>query len=456
MLYSYQLNNKHLMDKLLSSHDIISFDMFDTLISRPFARPEDLQEYAGGLKYKQDRQSGVIPKPSARELELELELCRPIPKIQTIFNKALALNKQIIVISDMYLPSSFLHTMLTKCGYHIFKDKIFVSCEHNCSKSNTLFSHVQSLFPDKSILHFDDADYAIAKATSYGITAIKVRKVLWDLYDRYPRLKFLPQNNLSLRYYLGWLAQQPIHSNYFKQMGFMLGVIGYGFAQFVNTQAHALNIQTLLFLSRDMYVIHKFYNRLKNVKDNHYVFHSRRISRNGKNYDWYYNNYKSGKTALVDTTSTTYTAQGTIRADAQIYEMVGDTLRNPTKNIEPITWAGTYKNSLRPNPFLELLWTEPVESVIDLIQLDEDTIKIVRGTEDKRDNTKIKEMVEGQLEFEPLPNIFFSFQDCKDVFRNFIDGLTTKELEYIDQLAIYQDDHHSIRRESVEPNLIGI
>jgi hypothetical protein len=65
-------------------------------------------------------------------------------------------------------------------------------------------------------------------------------------------------------------------------------------------------------------------------------------------------------------------------------------------------------------------------------------------------------MVEGQLEFEPLPNIFFSFQDCKDVFRNFIDGLTTKELEYIDQLAIYQDDHHSIRRESVEPNLIGI
>lgn len=436
----------------IRNFDIVSFDMWDTLVCRPFAKPEDLWEYVGGLNYKKQRKKGLISF-SELEIETEIELARPVNKIKKIYNEALRLGKRIVVVSDMYLPSKVLTKILNKCGYINFK--LYVSCECGCSKADTLFEKIKKE-NQGSIIHFDDADYAIQKAREYGITAVKVRKLLWDLFDKFPRLKFLPQNTLAIRHYLGWLAQQELRSNYFRQFGLMMGVIAYGFAQFVDRVAKEKNIDTLLFLSRDMYVIHQFYQRFGN-KRNKYIYHSRRISRNGKNYDWYYKNYKVGKTAIVDTTTSAYTAQGTIRADLQIYEMVGaDLSRNPTKNVAPITWCGENRNRIKPNPFLELIWTEPVESAIDLIKLDNDTIQVVRGLEDKRDNTKIKEMVEGQLEFTPLNNITFSFEDCKAVFRNYIDGLTINDINHIDQLAIYQDDHHSIRRESLNVEMQGI
>lgn len=434
----------------LDKYDIVSFDMWDTLVCRPFAIPEDLQEYVGGVAYKDGRQK-CTTAITQREIDCEIALAQPVKKIKEIYDEALRLGKKILVVSDMYLSSKILSQILDKCGYTNYK--LYVSIECGRTKANTLFELVKKENKG-SIIHFDDADYAIAKAREYGITAVKVKKVLWDLYDKFPRLKFLPQNTLALRHYIGWLAQQDIRPNYFRQMGLMLGVIAYGFAQFVDRISREKNIDTLLFLSRDMYIIHQFYNRIGN-KRNKYIYHSRRISRNGKNYDWYYNNYKVGKTAIVDTTTTQYHAQGTIKADLQIYEMA-DIEKNPSKYSLPITWAGCWKNRLRPNPVIELLWTEPVESVIDIIKLDDDTIQVVRGLEDKRDNTKIKEMVEGQLEFTPLSNITFSFDDCKTIFRNYLDGLTNEDLEYIDQLAIYQDDHHSVRRESINIDMKGI
>lgn len=440
----------------LDKYDIISFDMWDTLVCRPFARPEDLQEYAGGVDYKNQRKAGKI-HATEKEIAMEIGMAQPVKKIKAIYDEAVRLKKKILVVSDMYLSSSTLNQILNKCGYTNYK--LYVSCECGTNKAGDLFKKVIAENKGK-IIHFDDAQYAITRANELGIKAVKVRKVLWDLFDKFPRLKFLPQTNLSLRHYLGWLAQQDIRPNYFRQMGLMLGVIGYGFAQFVDRVAREKNIDTLLFLSRDMFIIHQFYNRITEKvgrKRNFYICQSRRMSRNGKNYDWYYNKFKIGKTALVDTTTTTYTAQGTIKADAQIYEMVGADLSvNPTKKIIPITWCGENRNRLKPNPFLELIWTEPVESVIDLERQENGDVKIIRGLEDKRDNTKIKEMVEGELEFNPLPNIFFSFQDCKDVFRNYIDGLTVEDLEHIDQLAIYQDDHHSVRRESVNVEIQGI
>ena len=321
----------------LYKYDIVSFDMWDTLVSRPFARPEDLQEYVGGVAYMKGRQDGTI-KLTQKEIDCEIALSQPVKKIQAIYNEALRLNKKILVVSDMYLSSEILSQILDKCGYTNYK--LYVSIEQGCSKANTLFEKVKN--ENKGdIIHFDDAQYAIDKAREYGITAVKVRKILFDLFEKFPRLKFLNQSTLALRHYLGWLAQQDIRQNYFRQMGLMLGVVAYGFAQFVDRVAKEKHIDTLLFLSRDMFVIHQFYNRIGN-KRNKYIYHSRRLSRNGKNFDWYYNNYKIGKTAIVDTTTTQYHAQGTIKADIQIYEMA-DLSKNPSRYAMPITWTGCWK-----------------------------------------------------------------------------------------------------------------
>lgn len=424
------------MENNIEQYDIISFDMWDTLVSRPFVNPSDLWEYVGGLTYKGQRKNGFL-QASEKEIETEIELAKPIQKVKKIYDEALRLGKQIIVVSDMYLSSAILTKILTKCGYKGFK--LYNSCEQGTSKGTDLFKIVMEQNPGK-IIHFDDAQYSINRARELGITAIKVNKVIDDLFSKYYRLRFINQDSLAIRHYLGWLAQQEIRPNYYRQLGLMLGVVGYGFAQYIYKIAKEHNIDTLLFLSRDMYVIHQFYNRLgESKKTNYYVFNSRKMKESGKNFNFYYNQFRHGVTAIVDTTTGRFSAQKLIKPDVQIYEALLKWDNNPIKN-STYTWAPKGQK-IRPNPLLEQFWTEAVGSVVD-IEADGTPIRHI----EERDNDKIREMIEGQLEFKPTANLNFSFNDCKEIFTNFAKGINEEDEKYLQYIPMFEDsDHEKLR-----------
>jgi len=196
--------------------EIVSFDIFDTLLLRPLWHPDDLFQYMQPqfekicptyhhLSFKKLRIaaesqarseiyktiSGAedvtideiyqtlssifsIPIGQAKRLQaieenLEISLSQPRNTAQSLFEFARSCGKQIILTSDMYLNAETIEAMLNKNGYHGYKH-LFLSSQVRVTKaSGKLYDHVISemAVPSKQILHIGDnwnADIQTAKA----------------------------------------------------------------------------------------------------------------------------------------------------------------------------------------------------------------------------------------------------------------------------------------------------
>lgn len=154
----------------LKNYDIISFDIFDTLIFRPFALPTDLffllgetfdhmdfkniriqAEWDARVKCKAqnghmevglksiwenlEKETGISAREGMeREQETELRLCYANPFMLEVWNRLQSMNKQMIIVSDMYLPKECIITLLENAGYMGAK-KIYVSNAYHKSKA---------------------------------------------------------------------------------------------------------------------------------------------------------------------------------------------------------------------------------------------------------------------------------------------------------------------------------
>ncbi len=196
----------------------VSFDIFDTLISRPLYTPSDLFYLLNGSfselcpedgrlfsdlrvtaeqSLRRELHRGSAPfadvtlrqiydrvgeeigiaaadKMMVAELEMEVELCRPRKSALNLYRAVLEAGKPIFFTSDMYLPREILDTMLKKCGYG--RGVLLLSCEERATKRDgRLFSILikkSSLRPER-ILHIGDnweSDYL--SAGRVGITAV--------------------------------------------------------------------------------------------------------------------------------------------------------------------------------------------------------------------------------------------------------------------------------------------
>ena len=185
--------------------DIISFDIFDTLIERSVMKPSTVF-YQIGLevlkergKAKLFRERRISAEVDARresesgevnlndiyrklfvyygitagilkehEINAEIEGCKARVKWRSLFYAYLHNNKKVLLISDMYLPSSVIVDMLRKCGIDGYCS-LFVSNEYGCNKvSGFLFSLARQNVGcvNGTHLHYGDsimADYIGAK-----------------------------------------------------------------------------------------------------------------------------------------------------------------------------------------------------------------------------------------------------------------------------------------------------
>lgn len=208
--------------------DVVSFDIFDTLLVRPFFEPTDLFEILSNhvaeyldlhdkIDFKQLRidaeriardkqwqknsmveditlddiysslaEISVISKIDLdwikkKELELELELCQERNFAKQLFELALYCGKRVIITSDMYLPREQLEAMLTKLGY-IGYERLYISCETQLTKSSgNLFKHIVgdlSVQPDR-ILHVGDTWHSdIENADKNGFKVLFLPKTV--------------------------------------------------------------------------------------------------------------------------------------------------------------------------------------------------------------------------------------------------------------------------------------
>lgn len=172
----YKLDKNKLFDKL-ESYPIVTFDIFDTLVTRKVYNPDDIfriidtkvsnifnVEAEFYIKLRKEAESQVRVKKNfvgdctideiyeemcnnsilsesdmmkIKEIEIETDLESIIPRKEMldVYNKLLKKNKQIILISDMYYTKDIIKKILSNCGYDNYYE-LFVSSELGFRKDN--------------------------------------------------------------------------------------------------------------------------------------------------------------------------------------------------------------------------------------------------------------------------------------------------------------------------------
>lgn len=202
-------------------YKVISFDIFDTLVLRPSIFPTDLFVVAGReckqndffalvrknceslarqkqtvgedeilysdiydvMKNAYEYSEDEIERLLQAELECEYSLLSARNSAQKLFYLAKKLGKKVIIVSDIYLPYSFISKMLAHCGYEGY-DKLYLSSEYKMTKSTGRL--YQTVIDDMrkqgveagEILHIGDNERSdVASAKRQGMEAMQIRRV---------------------------------------------------------------------------------------------------------------------------------------------------------------------------------------------------------------------------------------------------------------------------------------
>lgn len=161
-------------------YDLISFDIFDTLIERKVSHPTDIFTLTGLKVFKdkstaeifrlkrikaeqsartksyngevniddiynclEDYNNDICSKLKDAELITEIESCKPRTNTINLLNELYRFNKIVVFISDMYLPYKTITEMLNKCDIHV-RNNLYISHEYGCDKiCGKLYKKVQ-------------------------------------------------------------------------------------------------------------------------------------------------------------------------------------------------------------------------------------------------------------------------------------------------------------------------
>lgn len=205
----YENCREEKLRELINASDVVSFDIFDTLLVRNVLFPEDIFEIVGekcnnilpaGVNFLEHRircerklylsgnpQISDIYTELAGEMGLSRELANQImkaeideerqclharEKIMSLAREAYESGKKICCTSDMYLSKDILEEILVREGYD-FLDNVFVSCEYGLSKTDGLFSVVRDKYHNSKILHVgDNRDADITAALNDKVDAV--------------------------------------------------------------------------------------------------------------------------------------------------------------------------------------------------------------------------------------------------------------------------------------------
>ncbi len=198
----------------IDNHDIISFDIFDTLFTRRVTETTDLFLVIQNMidkssNFAKQRIEAELQLGSfatlekiyknlpdefqegyALEQELELKYLEPRSDIVEALNYAAKQQRKVYLISDIYHDRAFIELLLQKAGVssHV---EILISCELGKRKSDqTLWNHYKSIIGDKRALHIGDNPISdIENARQAQIDA-------FHIYNPYDMLKHSTLRNI--------------------------------------------------------------------------------------------------------------------------------------------------------------------------------------------------------------------------------------------------------------------
>ncbi|MBO4845618.1 MAG: hypothetical protein J5525_04850 [Lachnospiraceae bacterium] len=280
---------------------VVSFDIFDTLILRDVDKPSDVfkiieKEYNIPGFYKKrimaeqearkkdpcnpevkiediyNSYEGISQEEAAKyidfELQTEMDLCHPNLDIVP-FYEACKEKYKVIITSDMYISNDMMEKILISCGITGYI-KLYVSCDVGRSKYNKgeLFEHIASDLKIRTdeITHFGDdykSDYMNAK--SKGVHANKLRrlqrnKLISDYLVRNGKKKNSEQFGIIYNFIRNTTSKD---FDFYYRFGYEnVGVLLWSFCKWLIEKMSSENIEQVLFIARDGYMIKEVYDAL--------------------------------------------------------------------------------------------------------------------------------------------------------------------------------------------------
>lgn len=289
----------------IKKYSVISFDMYDTLVRRNVAEPNDvftivellynkniLEEGKKITGFKErrihayrnayDKRKAACSiddiydellgydeniKDVLKRLEIEVEgkICVPNYWVLELFEYAKSIGKRIVIVSDMYLPSNVLENILKTCNITGY-ERLFLSCNYKKSKTDGRLYDVcceELKAKPREILHFGDGlKNDVIRALQKGIHTIKINNDIKLDYDDSRDLNEIEKFNYSI--------QQAFISNHINEisdetskLGFsVLGPLVVGFCTWLHDEIQSKSIDKVFFLAREGLLFKSIYEVL--------------------------------------------------------------------------------------------------------------------------------------------------------------------------------------------------
>lgn len=318
----------------LANYNVISFDIFDTLVTRKIHNPDDLfkimqtiikdkfslevdflekrkkAEALANIEFNAytnidniyEKLSEVMDITTSQseeikqiEISLEKALICPREDMLKVFEKLKKMGKHIILVSDMYLTREIVCDLLETCGF-LGYEKIFLSCEIGLRKdTDSIWEEIFKEYDKSSFIHVGDnlrsdwqtlADRKVASL--WLMNASDLATV--DSRGDYKQFEIKGTGNSVT---LGLILNKKIYNSPFalcedgyctinsaKEYGYTIfGPLFYEFTKWIMEKVDSET--KLLFLAREGYLLSKIYKIIcegekKAEVENHYLLISRR------------------------------------------------------------------------------------------------------------------------------------------------------------------------------------
>ena len=287
------------MADLLEPYDVISFDVFDTLILRKVNEPADLfYALQEKLDYPDLRRVRIEAEQQARQkrhalfgdyevnfeeiwteaermtgisasygmqAEFETEILFSVgnPYFKRVVAELLFRRKTLVICSDMYLGQERIRELLRHCGYPAFSG-YFVSCDHRKSKyDGSLYDVVRNGSSARYIQVGDDPGSDVRQAHRKGFASLLYQNVTgagspYRAKDLSPLIGSMYASIVN-----GYLHNGTVRCSREFEFGFIYGgLFAAGYCGFIRSFAKEKGIDRILFLSRDGEILRRVYTYL--------------------------------------------------------------------------------------------------------------------------------------------------------------------------------------------------
>ncbi|MBQ3735646.1 MAG: HAD-IA family hydrolase [Candidatus Methanomethylophilaceae archaeon] len=287
----------------VKGYEYVSLDVYDTLLVRPYVRPKDvfrhieMKENAPGFveeRIESEKRCMASSLPTTldriyegmperfrhlKEKELEYESNPVCPKRILDTYREIAKDHKIVIMSDMYLPSEFIQSLLKKNGIYGY-ERFYLSSEDGVSKGKgTMFEYVlNDLGIEKSqIIHVGDnikTDFLNPK--KQGFNAVLTEKPVSSYFKRHRKAKrfYDKSGSVGSSIIIGMdviREYNDISEGFWKDVSYRFGgPLVSDYARFVSE--HMRKDDVVMLAARDGYNIEKVLNIIRPDIRTHYVY----------------------------------------------------------------------------------------------------------------------------------------------------------------------------------------